>query len=80
MYDQVGFYSRQLQAIDGFLINALLIVSVINLLVYLLVTLKTTTFRQQAPILLTLTVVLVYILLVESYQFYYLTNYYDESF
>lgn len=79
MYDQVGFYSRQLQLMEGFLTNCFLVVSVITLLIYLLIVLQVNTYRQYCVFLLIITLCLVYILQVESYQFYYLTNYYDES-
>lgn len=79
MYDQVGMFNRQLQDIRGFIFNVFLIVLIINLIVYLLITIKYTTFRQHSLFFLVITLLLVYILLVESYQFYYLTNYYDES-
>lgn len=80
MYDQVGLYNKQLQSIDDFLSNAFLVVSVINLIAYFLITIKFTTYRQQSILILIVTFILVYILMSESYQFYYLSNYYDESF
>ncbi len=79
MYDQVGFYSRQLQLMDSFLVNCFLVVSAINLLIYLLIILQVNTYRQYSVFLIIITLILVYVLQVESYQFYYLTNYYDES-
>lgn len=48
-------------------------------MIYLLIILQVNTYRQYSVFLIIITLILVYVLQVESYQFYYLTNYYDES-
>lgn len=78
MYDTYGLYITQLISLKTFLLNAYLIVLVINLVAYLLINIKTVSLRKGTILLLFVTVALLYVLFVESYQFYYLLNFYDE--
>jgi len=79
MYDQPGLYTAQLQVINEFIASTAFVVLAILLLVHIIITIKFSTFRQTSVYLLALTCILVYFLVVESYQFYYLVNFYDDT-
>jgi hypothetical protein len=78
MFDTYGLYINHLLSIKPFLLNSFLVVLILNIFVYLLINIKFTTLKKNIYILLILTLMLLYILFVESYQFYYLLNYYVE--
>lgn len=80
MFDQPGFYITHLISMKNFLFNAFLVVILINFFIFILINLKFSSFRQNVFYLILITLFLVYLLFVESYQFYYLVNYYDEFF
>lgn len=63
-----------------FLLNCFLIVILIIVSSILLISIKFKTLRQIVPYLTLITLILFYILLQESYQFYYLLNFYNDAF
>ena len=76
MFDTYGLYIHNLIQIKNFLLVAFLVVVVIHILIFLLISIKFTTLRKNIYLLLIITLVLLYILFTESYQFYYLLNFY----
>ena len=76
MYDTYGLYINQLLIIKNFLLNAFLVVITINLFIFILINTKFSTFKKNTYLLIIITLILLYLLFVESYQFYYLLNYY----
>ena len=78
MYDTYGLYINYLLSIKSFLINSFLIVVVLNLYMYLLLNTKFVSLRKNIYLLLFITLFLLYLLFVEAYQFYYISNYYCE--
>jgi hypothetical protein len=79
MYDQASLYSHQTLELSNFLFSAALIAVGIFLLSALLLKIKTASFRQIFLTLTTCTLIYLYFLLSESYQFYYILNFYDDS-
>jgi len=79
MYDQNQLYLRQLNSWNSFVLTATFFVFIINLLLVLILVIKNRSSKVSAVILSIITLFLVTILLFESYQFYYIVNFYDDS-
>lgn len=78
MYDTYGMSISHLIILKTFFLNSFLVVLIINLFIYLLINVKFVTLKKNMYLLLIITLSLLYILFVESYQFYYLLNFYVE--
>lgn len=78
MYDTYGLYINHLLPIKPFLFNSFLVVLTLNILMFLLINTKYVGLKKNTCLLLLVTLVLLYLLFVESYQFYYLVNFYSE--
>ncbi len=79
-FDIMSFYAPHCLNPKKFLLNCFFIVSLILISNLLLVFLKYKKFRQITPYIILITVFLFYLLLKESYQFYYLLNFYNDYF
>lgn len=79
-FDIMSFYVPHCIKPTKFLLNCFLIINLIIISTILLIILKYKTFRQIVPYIVLLTLILFYILLQESYQFYYLLNFYNDAF
>lgn len=78
MYDSVGRDRFQLINIRNFMVNSVFIVTLINLCIFIVISIKFLSIRKYIVLLLPATLILVFFLLIESYQFYYIINFYDE--
>lgn len=76
MFDTYGLYINNLLCVKSFLLNSFLVVLILNIFLYILISTRVTTLKKNIYIILALTLALLYILFVETYQFYYLLNYY----
>jgi len=79
MYDQNSLYLEQLSSWATFMLNAVLLVFVINLILILTLTVKNRSSKTSVILLSFITLFFLTTLLTESYQFYYVVNYYDDS-
>lgn len=76
MYDTFGLYINNLLSIKNFLYINFLIILLINLFTYLLINIKFSSFKKNIYLFLIVTLIYIYLLFIESYQFYYLLNFY----
>jgi hypothetical protein len=76
MYDQIKIYKTHLFSWRWFLIKLLPSVAVILLGYYLQLTLKWNLFNKQNTIILTITLLLLYILWLEFYQFFHIISFF----
>lgn len=76
MYDQAKIYKTHLFSWRWFLIKLLPSVSVILLSYHLQLTLKWNLFNKQNNIMLLITIILLYILWLEFYQFYHILSFF----
>lgn len=79
MYDQNSLYLNQLSDWNIFLSSAVLLVFVINLILILTLTAKNRSNKTSIVLLSFITLFFLTLLLSESYQFYYVVNFYDDS-
>lgn len=79
MYDQISLYNYQTLSAKNFIFLFALIGIGIVLLNILLLQIKTASFTQTVVTLTICTLIYVYFLLSEAYQFYYIVNFYDDS-
>lgn len=78
MYDQIKVFKTHLFSWKLFLPKIVPVISLMILGYYLLLSLKWTTFSKQVPVLVVLTLTLIYVFWLEFYQFFHLINYYEE--
>lgn len=76
MYDQIKIYKTHLFSWRWFLIKLLPSVAIILLGYYLQLTLKWNLFNKQNTIILTITLLLLYILWLEFYQFFHILSFF----
>jgi hypothetical protein len=76
MYDQMKIYKQHLFSWRWFLLKLIPSVLVILLTYYLQLMLKWNVFYKQSSIVLTITIILLYILWLEFYQFFHIINFY----
>nr|QBI37904.1 Ymf68 [Tetrahymena rostrata]QGS65283.1 Ymf68 [Tetrahymena rostrata] len=76
MYDQIKIFKNNLFSWRWFLIKLLPSVSIILLGYYLQITLKWNLFNKQSTILFLITIILLYILWLEFYQFFHILSFY----
>lgn len=76
MYDQIKIYKTHLFSWRWFLIKLLPSVSIILLGYYLQLTLKWNLFNKQSTILILITLLLLYILWLEFYQFFHILSFF----
>lgn len=76
MYDQIKIYKTHLFSWRWFLIKLLPSVAVILLGYYLQLTLKWNLFNKQNTVILTITLLLLYILWLEFYQFFHIISFF----
>lgn len=79
MYDQNSLYLEQLSSWNTFMLNAVLLVFVINIILILTLTIKNRSSKTSVIFLSIITLFFLITLLTESYQFYYVVNYYDDT-
>lgn len=77
MFDQIRAYKNFLFSWRLHLSKIIPTLFIIILTSHLLFSLKWNTFNKQSPLLLIITVVLLYLLLLEFYQFYHIINFYS---
>lgn len=77
MYDQIKIYKTHLFSWRWFLIKLLPLVLVILLSYFLQLTMKWNTSNKQSTIILSITLLLLYILWLEFYQFYHIISFYS---
>ena len=80
MYAQARLYKTHLFSWRLFLIKIVPSILIILLGFYLQVTLRWGLFSRQNPVLITITLLIVYIFWVEFYQFYHIISYYGNFF
>jgi hypothetical protein len=78
MFDTYGFFVDHLLSIKQFLLSSFLIVLLVNIIILLLFNIKVFSLRKNIIWFFLCTIILLYILFVESYQFYYILNFYIE--
>lgn len=76
MYDQIKIYKTHLFSWRYFLPKLIPAVAIILLGYYLLLTLKWNLFNKQSTVLIIITLLLLYTLWLEFYQFFHLINFY----
>ncbi len=76
MYDQIKLFKTHLFSWRLFLLKLIPVISLIILGYFLLLNLKWTNFSKQAPLLIILTLLLIYIFWLEFYQFFHIISYY----
>ena len=76
MYDQIKIYKTHLFSWRWFLIKLLPSVAIIMLGYYLQLTLKWNLFNKQNTVILTITLLLLYILWLEFYQFFHIISFF----
>lgn len=76
MYDQIKLFKTHLFSWRLFLLKLIPVVTLIILSYYLLLSLKWTTFTKQVPVLVAITLVLIYVFWLEFYQFFHIINFY----
>lgn len=76
MYDQIKLFKTHLFSWRLFLPKLIPVVSLIILGYYLLLSVKWTTFSKQTPVLVAITLTLVYVFWLEFYQFFHIISYY----
>jgi len=76
MYDQLKLYKTHLFSWRWFLQKLFIIVFMIIIGYFVLLNLKWNTFYQQSALLLALTLLLVYVVWLEFYQFFHIINFY----
>jgi len=77
-YDTFGLYTWQLLSVKNFIFNSFLIILLIHTFIYLLINIKYISLQKNIYFFLFLTFGYFYILFSESYQCYYLLNFYIE--
>ena len=80
MYDQIKIYKTHLFSWRWFLIKLLPSVAIILLGYYLQLTLKWNLFNKQNTIILTITLLLLYILWLEFYQFFHILSFFGNIY
>jgi len=76
MYDQAKLFKTHLFSWRLFLLKIIPVVSMVILGYYLLLSLKWTNFSKQTPLLVLLTLILIYVFWLEFYQFFHIISYY----
>ena len=76
MYDQVKLFKTHLFSWRLFLLKLIPVVTLIILGYYLLLSLRWTNFSKQVPVLVALTLILIYVFWLEFYQFFHIVSYY----
>lgn len=76
MYDQAKLFKTHLFSWRLFLVKLVPVITITILGYFLLLNLKWTTFSKQVPVLLTITLLLIYIFWLEFYQFFHIISYY----
>jgi len=76
MYDQIKIFKTHLFSWRLFLVKLVPVITLIILGYFLLLSLRWTQFSKHTPILITITLLLVYIFWLEFYQFFHIINYY----
>jgi len=77
-YDTFGLYTWQLLSVKNFIFNSFFIVFIIHLFIFLIINIKFISLRKNIYLFLALTVGYLYLLFSESYQCYYILNFYIE--
>ena len=76
MYDQIKLFKTHLFSWRLFLLKLVPVITLVILGYFLLLNLRWTQFSKQTPILVTITLLLVYIFWLEFYQFFHIISYY----
>ncbi len=79
-YDESNLNQNLLVSLPSFYIANILLVFLIMYSIFLLMTLPTLTYQQQLLHLKIITILIVYIFLIECYQFYYVITLFSEMF
>jgi len=77
MYDQIKLFKTHLFSWRLFLIKLVPVITLIILSYYLILSIKWTTFSKQVPILVAITLTLIYVFWLEFYQFFHIINFYE---
>lgn len=77
MYDQIKLFKTHLFSWRLFLLKIVPVVSLFILSYYLILNLKWTTFSRQAPVLVAITLLLIYVFWLEFYQFFHIISFFD---
>lgn len=80
MYDQIRVYKTHLFSWRWFLLKLIPAVAIILLGYYLLLSLKWNTFNKQSSIIIAITLLLLYILWLEFYQFFHILSFFGNIF
>jgi len=76
MYDQAKLFKTHLFSWRYFILKLIPVVTLIMLSYYLLLSLRWNVFSKQSPVLLAITLLLIYVFWLEFYQFFHIINFY----
>jgi len=76
MYDQAKLFKTHLFSWRVFLLKIVPVITMMILGYYLLLSLKWTNFSKQVPMLVAITLILIYVFWLEFYQFFHIISYY----
>lgn len=76
MFDQICVFKTHLFSWRVFFIKIIPVAIIIALTYYLMVSVKFTPLNKQSHILLVITVILLYVVWLEFYQFFHILNFY----
>lgn len=77
MYDQIKLFKTHLFSWRLFLPKLIPVITLIILSYFLVLNIKWTSFSKQVPILVSITLVLIYVFWLEFYQFFHIISYYE---
>jgi len=77
MYDQIKLFKSHLFSWRFFLIKLIPVITLVILSYFLILNLKWTSFSKQVPILVAITLLLIYVFWLEFYQFFHIISYYE---
>jgi len=77
MYDQIKMFKSHLFSWRLFILKLVPVITLIILSYYLILNLKWTTFSRQAPVLVAITLTLIYVFWLEFYQYFHIISFYD---